>query len=86
MLGNVIYSGALEMLSLHHIHQKVKYYGCFLFSTYIVIVRAKKSTVYEPKHWFPLRQFTLQNLRDDEGQSISAPATLETSFKCFLLL
>ncbi|KAG2178038.1 hypothetical protein INT43_003291 [Umbelopsis isabellina] len=67
MLGNVIYSGALEMLSLHHINQKVKYYGCFLFSTYIVIVRAKKSTVYEPKHWFPLRQFTLQNLKDDEG-------------------
>ncbi|CAM0141403.1 unnamed protein product [Umbelopsis sp. WA50703] len=67
MLGNVIYSGALEMLSLHHINQKVKYYGCFLFSTYIVIVRAKKSTVYEPKHWFPLRQFTLQNLHEDEG-------------------
>ncbi|KAH8547596.1 hypothetical protein BGW37DRAFT_531917 [Umbelopsis sp. PMI_123] len=67
LLGNVIYSGALEMLSLHHINQKVKYYGCFLFSTYMVIVRAKKSTVYEPKHWFPLRQFSLQKLQDDDG-------------------
>ncbi|KAI9288262.1 hypothetical protein BC943DRAFT_318097 [Umbelopsis sp. AD052] len=67
LLGNVIYSGALEMLSLHQINQKVKYYGCFLFSTYMVIVRAKKSTVYEPKHWFPLRQFSLQTLQDNDG-------------------
>jgi hypothetical protein len=65
----VIYSGALEMLSLHHINQKVKYYGCFLFSTYMVIVRAKKSTVYEPKHWFPLRQFSLQVLQDNNGKT-----------------
>ncbi|KAI8577271.1 hypothetical protein K450DRAFT_274006 [Umbelopsis ramanniana AG] len=67
LLGNVIYSGALEMLSLHQMNQKIKYYGCFLFSTYMVIVRAKKSTVYEPKHWFPLRQFSLQTLQDNDG-------------------
>lgn len=56
------------MLSLRHINQKVKYYGCFLFSTYMVIVRAKKSTVYEPKHWFPLRKFSIQTVQDGDGE------------------
>ncbi|CAO3637486.1 unnamed protein product [Cunninghamella echinulata] len=33
---------------------KSKYYGCFIFNTYIIFVRPKKQTLYEPKHWFPL--------------------------------
>ncbi|CAO3641912.1 unnamed protein product [Cunninghamella blakesleeana] len=33
---------------------KTKYYGCFIFNTYIMFIRPKKQTLYEPKHWFPL--------------------------------
>lgn len=72
------------MLSLHQINQKIKYYGCFLFSTYMVIVRAKKSTVYEPKHWFPLRQFSLQTLQDSDGKGYTyVPFDLFLFFNIF---
>ncbi|KAI9303142.1 hypothetical protein BJ944DRAFT_250908 [Cunninghamella echinulata] len=33
---------------------KSKYYGCFIFNTYIIFIRPKKQNSYEPKHWFPL--------------------------------
>ncbi|KAI8337101.1 hypothetical protein BC941DRAFT_470837 [Chlamydoabsidia padenii] len=33
---------------------KSRYLGCFVFSSYVIIVQVKKQTLYEAKHWFPL--------------------------------
>ncbi|KAL1917160.1 uncharacterized protein VTP21DRAFT_4816 [Calcarisporiella thermophila] len=73
-LGDLVIAGPLHFVNLCGVNGKqkdleeveVKYYGCFVFTTYVIIVRAR-STEYEPVHWFPLRMFTLQDLEEGEG-------------------
>ncbi|TIC02507.1 hypothetical protein E3Q16_03478 [Wallemia mellicola] len=33
---------------------KVKYLGAFLYERFLVLVKIRKSTMYEPRYWFPL--------------------------------
>jgi hypothetical protein len=49
---------------------KVKYLGCAVFNTYMIIIRPKKLTQYEPKYWFPLRLFELTDLEEGQGNKI----------------
>ncbi|OZJ06245.1 hypothetical protein BZG36_00842 [Bifiguratus adelaidae] len=72
-LGDVILVGALEMIYYPSCLMKPKYYGCFVFDSYMIIVRVKKSTQYEPKHWFPLRLFRI-------AEPVAGQAYLTDSF------
>lgn len=48
---------------------KVKYLGCAVFNTYMIIIRPKKLSQYEPKYWFPLRLFELTDLEEGQGKT-----------------
>ncbi|KAI7875866.1 hypothetical protein K492DRAFT_210721 [Lichtheimia hyalospora FSU 10163] len=69
-LGNLFIAGAIEVTytALGQSVAKPRYLGCFIFSAYMILVRPKKVTSYEPKHWFPLRLAELEDLADVEGQ------------------
>ncbi|KAI9314068.1 hypothetical protein BX666DRAFT_1969918 [Dichotomocladium elegans] len=69
-LGNVLIAGSIEVTytALGQSVSKPRYLGCFVFTSYLILVRPKKATSYEPKHWFPLRFAELEDLSDIEGQ------------------
>ncbi|KAI7868226.1 hypothetical protein BDF14DRAFT_1794204 [Spinellus fusiger] len=69
-LGSLTMAGALEVSYIKdgQTFSKSKYLGCFLFPSYLILVRPKKSTVYEPKHWFSLRQGILEDNADSDKQ------------------
>ncbi|KAG2237990.1 hypothetical protein INT48_002552, partial [Thamnidium elegans] len=69
-LSNLLISGAIEVTysALGQTLSKPRYLGCFIFKTYIIMVRPKKVNCYEPKHWFPLRMTEFEDLLDIEGQ------------------
>ncbi|KAG0212248.1 hypothetical protein BGX28_006601 [Mortierella sp. GBA30] len=54
-LGSIVLAGALEYVMIPDMPIRLKYYGCFLFETMLIIVKAKKSSLYEPRQWLPLR-------------------------------
>lgn len=66
-LGNLLIAGAIEVTysALGQSVSKPRYLGCFVFPTYIIMVRPKKLTSYEPKHWFPLRMADFEDLTDE---------------------
>lgn len=68
-LGNLSMSGALEVTYAADglPATKTRYMGCFLYSTYMIIVKAKKHSIYEAKHWFPINIFEVRDLHDTEG-------------------
>lgn len=68
-LGNLLIAGAIEITysALGQTVSKPRYLGCFIFQTYVIMVRPKKVTSYEPKHWFPLRMTDFEDLIDIEG-------------------
>jgi hypothetical protein len=72
-LGNIFMSGALEVTYAADRlpATKTRYMGCFLYSNYMIIVKAKKNNIYEAKHWFPINIFEVRDLPDTEGKSAS---------------
>lgn len=78
--------GTLEVRSLDD--TKTKRIGCALFNHYMIMAKAKKHQQYEPKYWFPLRKFDIENLPDMEGSMVcswllkSDEHTLELSALC----
>lgn len=48
-------------------HVKAAFYGLVLYESHLVMLRAKKTNLYEPKHWLPLRLYDLQVVPDGEG-------------------
>ncbi|EGG11484.1 uncharacterized protein MELLADRAFT_76697 [Melampsora larici-populina 98AG31] len=46
---------------------KIKYHGIFLYQTHLVIVKVKRASVYEPRHWFPIRYFELVDIPESTG-------------------
>ena len=72
-LGNCSMSGALDVI--YHrpttsTMTKAKYLGAFLYEQgYLVLVRVGKGKAYEPQHWFPLRDFDVLDLNDEDGES-----------------
>ncbi|KAI8073880.1 hypothetical protein BC940DRAFT_343456 [Gongronella butleri] len=73
-LGNLIIAGPLDVAysSLGHMSSsppRPKYLGCFVFDTYLLLVRPKKVTAYVPKYWFPLGNVELDDLPDVNDQA-----------------
>ncbi|KAG0002374.1 hypothetical protein BGZ79_003100 [Entomortierella chlamydospora] len=54
-LGSIILAGALEYVITPDMPVRLKYYGCILFETMLIVVKVKKSNLYEPRQWLPLR-------------------------------
>ncbi|KAF9924327.1 hypothetical protein FBU30_005665 [Linnemannia zychae] len=54
-LGSIILAGALEYVIIPDMPIRLRYYGCFLFESMLIIVKAKKMSLYEPRQWLPLR-------------------------------
>ncbi|GAA6048145.1 hypothetical protein JCM3770_003683 [Rhodotorula araucariae] len=46
---------------------KVKYLGCFLYRSHLVMAKIKKRASYEPREWLPLRLFDIQGVDDGHG-------------------
>ncbi len=63
-LGECILAGALDVL---HNSQalpnaapaKVRYMGAFLFGGYLLLIKPKRSLVYEARHYLPLEMFEM---------------------------
>ncbi|KAF9586284.1 hypothetical protein BGW38_007415 [Lunasporangiospora selenospora] len=68
-LGSIVLAGTLECILIPNDPVRFKYYGCFLFESMIVIVKAKKSNLYEPRQWLPLRLCELQEQKRSEGHT-----------------
>jgi hypothetical protein len=70
-LGNLLIAGAIEVTysALGSTVSKPRYLGCFIFSTYLIMIRPKKATFYEPKYWFPLYLADFEDLTDIEGKN-----------------
>jgi hypothetical protein len=73
LLGNLVMAGVIDVTytSLGQTtisSSRSKYLGCFIFPTYLIMVRAKKVTSYTPKHWFPLRLVEVEDLQDIQGK------------------
>jgi hypothetical protein len=66
-LGSIVLAGALEYVILPDMPLSMKYHGCFLFETMLIITKAKKSTVFEPRQWLPLRLCELQETTRPDG-------------------
>ncbi|KAI8143684.1 hypothetical protein BJV82DRAFT_713344 [Fennellomyces sp. T-0311] len=65
VLGSCILIGTLDIRILSE-STKVKRLGCALFSSYMIIAKGKRHERYEPRHWFPLRTFDVQDLPDEQ--------------------
>ena len=69
-LGNCLMCGALDVI--YHrpttsTMTKAKYFGAFLYEQgYLAFVKVGKSKAYEPQHWFPLKDFDVFDLGDDD--------------------
>lgn len=72
-LGNCLMCGALDVI--YHrpttsVMTKAKYLGAFLYEQgYLVLVKVGKGKVYEPQHWFLLKDFDVLDLNDEDGKS-----------------
>ena len=71
-LGNCSTSGALDVIYHRPTAStitKAKYLGVFLYEQgYLVLVKVGKSKTYEPQHWFPLKDFDVLDLNDEDGE------------------
>ncbi|KAI9251449.1 hypothetical protein BDA99DRAFT_521906 [Phascolomyces articulosus] len=65
VLGSCILIGTLDIRILSE-NTKVKRFGCALFNSYMIIAKGKRYDRYEPRHWFPLRTFDVQDLPNEQ--------------------
>jgi len=69
-LGNCSMSGALDVI--YHrpttsTMTKAKYLGTFLYEQgFLALVKVGKGKSYEPQHWFPLKNFDVLDLNDED--------------------
>ncbi|GAA6011460.1 hypothetical protein JCM11491_002794 [Sporobolomyces phaffii] len=70
ILGPTFLVGALHVLHRSAAIEpiRVKYYGCFLYRSHLILAKIKKRASYEPREWLPLRLFEITSL--DEGQGL----------------
>lgn len=71
-LGNCSMSGALDVI--YHrpttsTMTKAKYLGAFLYEQgYLALAKVGKGKTYEPQHWFPLKDFDVLDLNEEDGE------------------
>lgn len=72
-LGNCLMCGALDVIYHRPTASsttKAKYLGAFLYEQgYLALVKVGKGKMYEPQHWFPLRDFDVLDSDDEDGKS-----------------
>ncbi|KAI8355539.1 Dbl homology domain-containing protein [Blakeslea trispora] len=68
-LGVCSLIGTLEVRS--NLDNKPKRIGCALFDHYMIMAKAKRHNQYEPRYWFPLRKFDIENLPNVEGTMLT---------------
>lgn len=75
ILGATLLCGSLHVL--HHTPSptgstegRLKYYGCFLYRSHLVMVKVKKRDSYLPREWVPLRLLSeIVGIPEGEGES-----------------
>ncbi|KAK4052150.1 hypothetical protein OIV83_002445 [Microbotryomycetes sp. JL201] len=69
ILGPTLLVGTLHFLHRTASHEplRIKYYGCFLYQTHLVVCKIRRRLSYEPREWLPLRQFDLTSIEEGEG-------------------
>ncbi|GAA5845110.1 hypothetical protein JCM5353_006840 [Sporobolomyces roseus] len=69
ILGPTILVGALHVLHRSTTIEtlRVKYYGCFLYRSHLILAKIKKRASYEPREWLPLRLFEITPLEEGQG-------------------
>ncbi|KAJ1656872.1 hypothetical protein IWQ61_003637, partial [Dispira simplex] len=64
-LGDIVLAGALEVLAYDTPPLRIKYYACIMLPGFLLIMKTKSATVYEPKYWFPMETMLLTDLAQD---------------------
>ncbi|KAJ1982903.1 hypothetical protein H4R35_000029 [Dimargaris xerosporica] len=77
-LGGIVLAGALETVLYDTHPPRVRYYGCVLFTGFMILVKVKNATTYEPKHWFPLTAVMLLDLGTSVWPSPDVAKTLDS--------
>ncbi|GAA5894581.1 uncharacterized protein JCM6883_002143 [Sporobolomyces salmoneus] len=69
ILGPTLLVGALHVLHRSAVIEpiRVKYYGCFLYKSHLILAKIKKRASYEPREWLPLRLFEITSLEEGQG-------------------
>ncbi|GAA5964766.1 hypothetical protein JCM3765_002547 [Sporobolomyces pararoseus] len=69
ILGPTLLVGALHVLHRSAVIEpvRVKYYGCFLYRSHLILAKIKKRASYEPREWLPLRLFEISSLEEGHG-------------------
>lgn len=52
---------------------KAGFYGLVLYESHLVFFKVKKTNVYEPRHWLPLRLFDMAKVPDGDGEHLLRP-------------
>ncbi|KAG0326673.1 hypothetical protein BG000_001273 [Podila horticola] len=65
--GSLVLAGALEVVLMPTMPIRLKYYGCFLFETMLLVVKPKSRSQYELRQWLPLWLCELQETTRLEG-------------------
>ncbi|WFD14878.1 hypothetical protein MARU1_000889 [Malassezia arunalokei] len=83
-LGNCRMTGNLGVLYHHSTWAPLtwplttKYYGCVLYSDFVMMFKVRKTHTYEPRYWFPLAEAKLK--RSDE-RSVRLPHLFRISVR-----
>ncbi|GAA5873404.1 hypothetical protein JCM16303_001115 [Sporobolomyces ruberrimus] len=69
ILGPTLLVGALHVLHRSAVVEpiRLKYYGCFLYRSHLILAKIKKRASYEPREWLPLRLFEIASLEEGHG-------------------
>ncbi|KAK4049729.1 hypothetical protein OIO90_005310 [Microbotryomycetes sp. JL221] len=69
ILGPTLLVGTLHYFQRTALSEplRIKYYGCFLYRTHLVVCKIKRRLSYEPREWLPLRLFDLTSIEEGEG-------------------
>jgi hypothetical protein len=74
-LGTCLLAGSLDVMhyqsanpSSNGTNINAKYLGAFLYlGGYLILVKVTKGKVYEPRHWFPLADFNVVDLEEEDS-------------------
>ncbi|ETS62458.1 hypothetical protein PaG_03078 [Moesziomyces aphidis] len=72
-LGDCQLSGTLDVLHHHRLLNpltaplRFKYFGVFVYHSFLLMVKVRKNSTYESRHWFPLWAARLSNVEDEQN-------------------
>lgn len=72
-LGDCQLSGTLDVLHHHRVLNplmaplRFKYFGVFIYHSFLLMVKVRKNSTYECRHWFPLWAARLSNVEEERN-------------------